>query len=207
MGLKAPKLSLILIACVFALSCFGFTLFVWKTFGGPTPLEAHGYRGWYVLEQDTILTAEPTGEGPVADVRASVAHLRSLSPPTCCASAPGNVLAQQEVQHRFLVARTQLHVRQVDRRQHRQSRHPLRRDRPAPDLRPRAAHRRDDALLVARQARADDARRRGRDARAAGGEPGLPVGSRITISWLPYMATQTVPGATCTPTSAGPPRP
>ncbi len=44
MGLKAPKLSLILIAVVFALSCFGFTLFVWKSFGGPTPFEAHGYR-------------------------------------------------------------------------------------------------------------------------------------------------------------------
>src|SRR4051794_37792531 len=44
MGLKAPKLSLILTAAVFALSCFGFTLFVWKSFGGPTPLEAHGYR-------------------------------------------------------------------------------------------------------------------------------------------------------------------
>lgn len=44
MGLKAPKLSLILIAVVFALSCFGFTLFVWKSFGGPTPLQAHGYR-------------------------------------------------------------------------------------------------------------------------------------------------------------------
>ena len=35
----------------------------------------------------------------------------------------------------------------------------LRRDRPAADVRPRAAHRRDDALLVARQARPDDARR------------------------------------------------
>jgi inosose dehydratase len=41
-------------------------------------LEAHGYRGWYVLEQDTILTGEPAGEGPVADVRASVEHLRGL---------------------------------------------------------------------------------------------------------------------------------
>ncbi|WP_214406588.1 sugar phosphate isomerase/epimerase family protein [Pseudonocardia lacus] len=41
-------------------------------------LEAHGYRGWYVLEQDTILTAEPTGEGPVADVGASVEFLRGI---------------------------------------------------------------------------------------------------------------------------------
>jgi virulence factor Mce-like protein len=44
MGLKAPKLSLILVAAAFALSCFGFTLFVWKSFGGATPFEAHGYR-------------------------------------------------------------------------------------------------------------------------------------------------------------------
>lgn len=44
MGLKAPKLSLIVVAVVFALSCFGFTLFVWKSFGGPTPFEPHGYR-------------------------------------------------------------------------------------------------------------------------------------------------------------------
>ncbi len=42
-------------------------------------LRTAGYGGWYVLEQDTILTAAPEGEGPVADVRASVAYLRSLS--------------------------------------------------------------------------------------------------------------------------------
>ena len=46
--------------------------------------------------------------------------------------------------------------------------HALRRDRTAADVRPRAAHRRHDALLVARQARPDDAQRRGRDAGAAG---------------------------------------
>jgi inosose dehydratase len=39
-------------------------------------LEGSGYRGWYVLEQDTVLDAEPEpGAGPVADVRASLAHL------------------------------------------------------------------------------------------------------------------------------------
>ncbi|WP_377639487.1 TIM barrel protein [Oryzobacter terrae] len=44
-------------------------------------LETHGYPGWYVLEQDTILTGAPadTGVDPVADVRASVAHIRSLA--------------------------------------------------------------------------------------------------------------------------------
>jgi len=41
-------------------------------------LTRHGYDGWYVLEQDTILREEPTGEGPVRDVHASAEHLRSV---------------------------------------------------------------------------------------------------------------------------------
>ncbi|NJC70594.1 TIM barrel protein [Planosporangium thailandense] len=42
-------------------------------------LESNGYTGWYVLEQDTILAGEPGGEGPVADVRASIAHLLAVA--------------------------------------------------------------------------------------------------------------------------------
>jgi inosose dehydratase len=41
-------------------------------------LRADGYDGWYTLEQDTILEDEPTGEGPVADVRTSADNLRSV---------------------------------------------------------------------------------------------------------------------------------
>ncbi len=41
-------------------------------------LQGNGYTGWYTLEQDTILTEEPAGEGPVADVRTSADHVRSL---------------------------------------------------------------------------------------------------------------------------------
>jgi inosose dehydratase len=41
-------------------------------------LADRGYDGWYVLEQDTILTEEPRGEGPVADVWTSAEHLRSV---------------------------------------------------------------------------------------------------------------------------------
>lgn len=41
-------------------------------------LRADGYPGWYVLEQDTILTEEPRGEGPLTDVRSSVAALHAL---------------------------------------------------------------------------------------------------------------------------------
>lgn len=43
-----------------------------------TTLEGAGFQGWYTLEQDTILRGEPAGEGPVADVRTSVAHLHSV---------------------------------------------------------------------------------------------------------------------------------
>jgi inosose dehydratase len=41
-------------------------------------LGRRGYEGWYVLEQDTILTDEPPGEGPVTDVRTSAEYVRSV---------------------------------------------------------------------------------------------------------------------------------
>jgi inosose dehydratase len=41
-------------------------------------VRAHGYSGWYTLEQDTILSEEPKDEGPVADVRASAEYLRTV---------------------------------------------------------------------------------------------------------------------------------
>lgn len=40
-------------------------------------LTRQGYDGWYVLEQDTILTEPPRDEGPVRDVHTSAEHLRS----------------------------------------------------------------------------------------------------------------------------------
>jgi inosose dehydratase len=43
-------------------------------------LTAAGYAGWYVLEKDTVLAAEPPpGEGPIADTRASLAYLREVA--------------------------------------------------------------------------------------------------------------------------------
>ena len=41
-------------------------------------LVASGYTGWYVLEQDTVMTDEPVGEGPAADVDTSAEYLRAL---------------------------------------------------------------------------------------------------------------------------------
>lgn len=45
-----------------------------------TSLETAGYRGWYVLEQDTALDAEPpAGAGPAADVAASLEFLARVA--------------------------------------------------------------------------------------------------------------------------------
>jgi ABC-type transporter Mla subunit MlaD len=44
MGLQAPRPAAVATALIFALSVFGFTLFVWKSFGGSVPLETKGYR-------------------------------------------------------------------------------------------------------------------------------------------------------------------
>ncbi len=41
-------------------------------------VRAHGYNGWYTLEQDTILIEQPKDEGPVADVRISAEYLRTV---------------------------------------------------------------------------------------------------------------------------------
>ena len=41
-------------------------------------LEGAGYRGWYVLEQDTVVEAEPDeGEGPISNVRKSLIYLQA----------------------------------------------------------------------------------------------------------------------------------
>jgi inosose dehydratase len=41
-------------------------------------LSRHGYGGWYVPEQDTILPEPPPGRGPVDDVHASADYLRAV---------------------------------------------------------------------------------------------------------------------------------
>jgi inosose dehydratase len=43
-----------------------------------TALRSNGFDGWFVMEQDTILDGEPTDEGPVRDVRTSVAFIHDV---------------------------------------------------------------------------------------------------------------------------------
>ena len=42
-------------------------------------LDDAGYDGWYVLEQDVMLTTQPSGEGPITNVRASLDYLTGIS--------------------------------------------------------------------------------------------------------------------------------
>jgi ABC-type transporter Mla subunit MlaD len=44
MSKKAPSTSQLLVITGFALSCFGILLFLWITFGGPTPFKAKSYE-------------------------------------------------------------------------------------------------------------------------------------------------------------------
>src|SRR3954451_23929983 len=67
MGRKAPKITSILLAAAFALSCFSFTLFVWKSFGGPIPFEAHGYR-FHVLFGSEASQLSPNAQVRIAGV-------------------------------------------------------------------------------------------------------------------------------------------
>jgi inosose dehydratase len=43
-----------------------------------TALRGNGFDGWFVMEQDTILDDEPTDEGPLRDVAASVTYMQNI---------------------------------------------------------------------------------------------------------------------------------
>ncbi len=44
MSKQAPSTGQLLVIAGFALSCFGILLFLWITFGGPTPFKAKSYE-------------------------------------------------------------------------------------------------------------------------------------------------------------------
>ena len=43
-----------------------------------TALRSNGFDGWFVMEQDTVLDDEPTDEGPLRDVAASVTYMQNI---------------------------------------------------------------------------------------------------------------------------------
>jgi virulence factor Mce-like protein len=144
MGLKAPKLSLILVAVAFALSCFGFTLFVWKSFGGPTPFEAHSYRFHIVFGSEAsqmttnadvriagvsvgkVIRVQRTGNGanvlvemeskyaPVPKDTRAIVRFKSLLGEAFVALTPGHSGAPKLPENATLDARNIGKVQQID---------------------------------------------------------------------------------------------
>jgi virulence factor Mce-like protein len=58
METRPPTVRRILIAVVFALSCFGLLLFLWLAFGGAVPLKSEGYRVTVPFDEATALAVE-----------------------------------------------------------------------------------------------------------------------------------------------------
>ncbi len=58
MSKKAPSTAQLLVIAGFALSCFGILLFLWITFGGPTPFKAKPYEIKIPFEEATQLAEQ-----------------------------------------------------------------------------------------------------------------------------------------------------
>jgi inosose dehydratase len=48
----------------------------------------YGFDGWFVLEQEALLGGEPTDQGPVRHVLASVTYLRDVLRSTTASAVP-----------------------------------------------------------------------------------------------------------------------
>jgi len=58
MSKKAPSIWQLITIALFALSCFGILLFLWVSFGGPTPLRAQGYVVKVPFDEATQLASQ-----------------------------------------------------------------------------------------------------------------------------------------------------
>ena len=58
MSKQAPSTGQLLVIVAFALSCFGILLFLWITFGGPTPFKAKSYELKIPFQEATQLAQQ-----------------------------------------------------------------------------------------------------------------------------------------------------
>jgi phospholipid/cholesterol/gamma-HCH transport system substrate-binding protein len=90
---QAPTVGRLLTMVVFALSCFGLLLFLWLSFGGPTPLRPKGYQVQVAFDEATQLGLE--ADVRVAGVSVGKVRKKELAP-------EGNLtLATLELDSRF----------------------------------------------------------------------------------------------------------
>jgi phospholipid/cholesterol/gamma-HCH transport system substrate-binding protein len=91
---QAPSTGKILTMVLFALSCFGLLLFLWVSFGGPTPLAPKGYRVQVAFPQATQLGLE--ADVRVAGVSIGKVRDKRLDPHS------NRTLATLEIEPRFV---------------------------------------------------------------------------------------------------------
>src|SRR5688500_691343 len=65
---QAPTLGRVMAMVLFALSCFGILLYLWVSFGGPTPLKPTGYRFEVKMPESALLVNEAPGRMAGLDV-------------------------------------------------------------------------------------------------------------------------------------------
>ena len=78
MSKRAPSTTQLLVIAGFALSCFGILLFLWVTFGGPTPFKAKPYEVKVPFNEATQLAEQ-------SDVRISGVNVGKVQKHRACA--------------------------------------------------------------------------------------------------------------------------
>jgi virulence factor Mce-like protein len=100
----APTPGKLLIMAVFALSCFGLLLFLWVSFGGPTPLQPHGYRVKVAVPEAAQLGIE--ADVRVAGVSVGKVRKKELDPK----AHPNKTIATIELNPRFAPLHANAHA-------------------------------------------------------------------------------------------------
>jgi ABC-type transporter Mla subunit MlaD len=72
---QAPTLGRVMAMVLFALSCVGILLYLWVSFGGPTPLKATGYRFEVQMPESALLV----NEAPVRMAGLDVGNVKDKS--------------------------------------------------------------------------------------------------------------------------------
>jgi virulence factor Mce-like protein len=94
MNKDAPTLGKLLTMVFFALSCFALLLFLWLSFGGPTPLKPKGYQVQVSFPEATQLGLE--ADVRVAGVRVGKVRKKEIDP-----DKPNRPLATIELERKF----------------------------------------------------------------------------------------------------------
>ena len=92
MNRQVPTLGKLLTMVLFALSCFGLTLFLWLQFGGAVPFKAQGYRITATFPEATSLSVE-------ADIRIAgvgIGRVKKVVP-----GSDGRAIATLQIEKRF----------------------------------------------------------------------------------------------------------